>query len=73
MEREAQDAEYAAALRADNVRDEEERQREEAEQALAGPIQVDIVRAARLRRLDATTNGEVISPPPIPESGGGEN
>ena len=33
-EREAQDAEYAAALRADEDRDEEERQREEAEQAL---------------------------------------
>ena len=32
-------------------RDEEERQREEAERALAGPVQVDVVRAARLRRL----------------------
>ena len=30
---------------------EEERQREEAERALAGPVQVDVVRAARLRRL----------------------
>ena len=27
-------------------RDEEERQREEAERALAGPVQVDVVRAA---------------------------
>ena len=34
-------------------RDEEERQREEAERALAGPVQVDVVRAARLRRLAA--------------------
>ena len=50
-EREAQDAEYAAALRNDEDRDEEERQREEAERALAGPVQVDVVRAARLRRL----------------------
>ena len=31
--------------------DEEERQREEAERALASPVQVDVVRAARLRRL----------------------
>ena len=31
--------------------DAEERQREEAERALASPVQVDVVRAARLRRL----------------------
>ena len=48
-------------------------QREEAAQTLAGPVQVDAIRAARLRRLVATTNGGVISPPPIPERGGGEN
>ena len=72
-EREIQDAEYAEAVRADEERDEEERQREEAEQALAGPVQVDAVRAARLRRLVApTTNGGEIPLPPIPE-GGGEN
>ena len=58
-------------MRADADRDEEERQREEAEQALAGPIQVDAVRAARLRRLVVTTNGGEIPMPPIPE--GGEN
>ena len=39
------------ALRNDEDLDEEERQREEAERALAGPVQVDVVRAARLRRL----------------------
>ena len=50
-EREAQDVEYAAAVRYEEDRDEEERQREEAERALAGPVQVDVVRAARLRRL----------------------
>ena len=50
-EREAQDVEYAAAVRNDEDRDEEERQREEAERALAGPVQVDVVRAARLQRL----------------------
>ena len=50
-EREAQDVEYAAAVRHDEERDEEERQREEAERALASPVQVDVVRAARLRRL----------------------
>ena len=60
-------------MRADEERDEEERQREEAEQALAGPVQVDAVRAARLRRLVApTTNGGEIPLPPIPE-GGREN
>ena len=51
-EREAQDVEYAAAVRYEEDRDEEERQREEAEQALAGLVQVDVVRAARLRRLE---------------------
>ena len=45
------DVEYAAAVRNDEDRDEEERQREEAERALASPVQVDVVRAARLRRL----------------------
>ena len=50
-EREAQDVEYAAAVRHDEAHDEEERQREEAERALAGPVQVDVVRAARLQRL----------------------
>ena len=50
-EREAQDVEYAAAVRYEEDRDEEERQREEAERALVGPVQVDVVRAARLRRL----------------------
>ena len=50
-EREAQDVEYAAAVRNDEDRDEEERQREEAERTLAGPVQVDVVRAARLQRL----------------------
>ena len=50
-EREAQDVEYAAAVRNDEDRDEEERQREEAERALAGLVQVDVVRAARLQRL----------------------
>ena len=45
---------------------EEERQREEAVQTLAGPVQVDIVREARLRRLEATTSGRGTSP-------GGEN
>ena len=40
---------------------------------LAEPVQVDAVRAARLRRLDVpTTNGGEIPLPPIPE-GGGEN
>ena len=38
-------------MRHDEDHDEEERQREEAERALAGPVQVDVVRAARLRRL----------------------
>eukprot|EP01048_Picozoa_sp_COSAG05_P013927 COSAG05_NODE_1531_length_4620_cov_3.897810_5_plen_129_part_00 len=51
-------AKYATAVHANNDRDEEERQSEEAEQALAGPVQVDVVREARLRRLDApTTSG----------------
>ena len=51
----------------DEERDEEERQREEAEQALAGPVQVDVVRESRLRRLDAPTSGRGTSPE------GGEN
>ena len=50
-ERESQDAKYAEAVRTDEARDEAERQRDEAEHALAGPVQVDVVRAARLRRL----------------------
>ena len=60
-------------MRADEARDEAERQREEAEHALAGPVQVDAVRAARLGRLDApTTSGGEIPLPPVPE-GGGDN
>ena len=43
--------------RHDEDRDEEERQREEAKQALAAPVQVDVVRAARLRRLATPTSG----------------
>ena len=50
-EREAQDVEYDAAVRADEERGEEERQREEVERALAAPVQLDDVRAARVRRL----------------------
>ena len=61
-EREAHDAEYTAALQADNDRDEEERQREEAEQALARPVQVDIVWVARLRRLEDPTSDRGTSP-----------
>ena len=72
-EREIQDAEYAEAVRTDEARDEAERQREEAEHALAGPVQVDAVRAARLRRLvDPTNDGSETPMPPIPD-GGGEN
>ena len=72
-EREIQDAENAEAVRADEARDEAERQREEAEHALAGPVQVDAVRAARLRRLvDPTNDGSETPMPPIPD-GGGEN
>ena len=63
----AQDAEYAEAVRADEDRNEQERQREEAVQTLVGPIQVDIVREARLRRLEATTSDRGTSPD------GGEN
>ena len=49
------------------------RQREEAEHALAGPVQVDVVRAARLRRLvDPTNAGRETPMPPIP-GGGGDN
>eukprot|EP01048_Picozoa_sp_COSAG05_P011049 COSAG05_NODE_1015_length_6188_cov_162.395139_3_plen_176_part_00 len=36
--------------------------REEVVQMLAGPVQVDIVREARLRRLEATTSGRGTSP-----------
>ena len=61
-EREAQDVEYAAAERYDEERDEEERQREEAEQALAGPVQLEDVRAARVRRLDGPTDSRGTSP-----------
>ena len=61
-EREAQDAEYAATLRADEDRNEEERQRQEAEQALAGPVQLDVVRAARMRRLASPTSSRGTSP-----------
>ena len=61
-EREAQDAEYDAAMRVDEDRDEEERQREEAERALAGPVQLDVVRAARMRRLDSPTSSKGTSP-----------
>ena len=70
-ERESQDAEYAAAVRADEARDERERQRDEAERALAGPVQVGVVRAARLRRLGAPADAGRESPsPPIPGGGG---
>ena len=61
-EREAQDAEYDEAVRAEEDRDEEERQREEAERALAGPVQLDVVRAARMRRLDSPTSSRGTSP-----------
>ena len=61
-ERESQDAEYAAAVRADEARDETERQRDEAERALAGPVQVGVVRAARLRRLGAPADAGRESP-----------
>ena len=70
-ERESQDAEYAAAVRADEARDETERQRAEPERALAGPVQVGVVRAARLRRLGAPADAGRESPlPPIPGGGG---
>ena len=70
-ERESQDAEYAEAVRADEARDETERQRDEAERALAGPVQVGVVRAARLRRLGALVNAGRESPLPlIPGEGG---
>ena len=62
LEREAQDAEYDAAVRADGVRDGEERQREEAEQALAGPVRLDVVRAARVQRLAIPTSSRGTSP-----------
>ena len=61
-EREAQDAEYAATLRVDEDRDEEERQRQEAEHALAEPVQLDVVRAARMRRLASPTSSRGTSP-----------
>ena len=61
-EREAQDAEYAAAERQDEERGEEERQRVEAEQTLAGPVQLEDVRAARVRRLDGPTDSRGTSP-----------
>eukprot|EP01048_Picozoa_sp_COSAG05_P015199 COSAG05_NODE_1805_length_4045_cov_24.194015_5_plen_76_part_00 len=37
-------------------RDEEERQREEAKRALAGPVQLDVVRAAPMQRLASPTS-----------------
>eukprot|EP01048_Picozoa_sp_COSAG05_P006260 COSAG05_NODE_398_length_10293_cov_11.919176_13_plen_87_part_00 len=49
-------------LRADEDRNEEKRQREEAVQTLAGPVQVDIVRETPLRRLEATTSDRGTSP-----------
>ena len=61
-EREAQDAEYDAAMRVDEDRDEEERQHEEAERALAGPVQLDVVRAARMQRLASPTSSRGTSP-----------
>ena len=74
-ERESQDAEYAEAVRADEARDETERQRDEAERALAGPVQVGVVRAARLRRLVAWACpcqcGEGVSLAPYPRRGRG--
>ena len=72
-EREIQDAEYAEAVRADEARDEAERQREEAEHALAGPVQVDVVRAARLRRLVDPANAGRETPMPLIPGGGGDN
>ena len=42
---------HSSTVRYEEDRDEEERQREEAERTLAGPVQVDVVRAARLQRL----------------------
>ena len=50
-------AESYAAVRYDEDRNEAERQREEAEQALAAPVPVVVVRAARLRRLATPTSG----------------
>ena len=41
---------------------EEERQRVEAEQTLAGPVQLEDVRAARVRRLDGPTDSRGTSP-----------
>ena len=55
----------AEAVRADEARDETERQRDEAERALAGPVQVGVVRAARLRRLGAPANAGNESPLPL--------
>ena len=72
-EREIQDAEYAEAVRADEARDEAERQREEAEHALAGPVQVDVVRAARLRRLVDHANAGRETPMPLIPGAGGDN
>ena len=60
-----QDAEYAAAERYDDDHNEEERQREAAEQAIAGPIQVEAVRAARIRRLDTPTSGRGTTCSPV--------
>ena len=49
-------------MRVDEDRDEEERQREEAERALAGPVQLDVVRAARMQRLTSPTSSRGTSP-----------
>ena len=70
-ERESQDAEYAEAVRTDEARDEAERQRDEAELALAGPVQVGVARAAPLRRLSAPANAGRESPLPLIPGGGG--
>ena len=57
---------------------EEPQWRKEAEQTLAGPVQIDVVRAARMRRLGApTTSGRVVEgfpcygEPPIAYIGAG--
>ena len=71
-ERERQDVEYAEAVRVDEARDETERQRDEAERALAGSVQVGVVRAARLRRLDAPAIAGRESPLPLIPGGGGD-
>ena len=49
------DQDREAALEAERAA---ERQREEARRVLAGPVQVDEVRAARMRRLARTQMGD---------------